>query len=198
MRHDTAIQVYNPGPPVPTGSTKTEPLSQSDYERIKAHLPEYKYLLLTKVLRNTGLREAEVMRRTAEYFYQDGPFHFIRTTRGKKKGEPVWEDVALHPEVGLEVQAYIKGNGIRPGQLVFAFTPRQYQRVFREASLQAIHRPAKPHQLRHLYTKTLVDGGVPIAVAQKMLGHEDEKTTLKHYYDLTREERSEIARRMPV
>lgn len=190
------LQPYSPS--LPVGSQKLEPLSQDDYERIKAHLPAYKYLLLVKVLRNTGLRETEVMGRGREYFWQDGPHYFLKTYRRKKKGEPVWEDVALHPELGMEVKAYCDGNGIRPGGLVFDFTPRQFQRVFKAAAEQAIGRPAHPHQLRALYTKTLIDGGVPIGAASKLLGHENERTTLTHYYDLTRAERAEIARKMPV
>lgn len=193
-----ALQRYDPTPAIPSGTRKVEPISQADYEQIKGRLPEYKYLLLTKVLRNTGLRETEVMQRTAEYFLQDGPLYSVYTYRRKKKGEPVWEKVAVHPELGMELKAYIDGNGIRAGSLVFSFTPRQYQRVFKAAALASIGRPAHPHLLRHLFTATLIDGGVPVGVASGLLGHENEETTLAHYYDLSWEKRAEIARRMPV
>lgn len=193
-----AVAPYSPGTLIPAGDKQAvEPLSQGDYEAIKARLPQYRYLLLAKLLRNTGLRETEVMARCAEHFLAHGPEHFIQTYRLKKKIR-VWQDVAIHPELGLEVQAFIKGNGIRAGQRVFAFTARQFQNVFRQAALDALGRPAHPHQLRALFTKSLIDGGVPVAVAQKLLGHENERTTLQSYYDLTRNERSAIAQRMPV
>ena len=195
----TALVPLSRLPSIPVGATqKLEPLTQDDYERLKAALPDYRYVLLAKVLRNTGLRETEVMARSAEFFYADGPFHFIRTRRGKRTGAPVWEDVALNPELGLEIEHYIKVNRLAPGDRVFRFSARQFQRVFRAAAESALGRAAHPHQLRALFTATLIEGGVPVGVAASLLGHSDERTTLRHYMHLSRDKRAEIARRMPV
>ena len=60
-----------------------------------------------------------------------------------------------------------------------------------------IGRPVHPHELRHLYVKTLIDGGVPVLAASKLVGHSDTKTTERWYYDLTAEQRRAIQERMP-
>ena len=49
-------------------------------------------------------------------------------------------------------------------------------------------RPVHPHELRHLYVKTLIDGVIPVVVASKLVGHSDSRTTERWYYDLTAEQ----------
>ncbi len=56
---------------------------------------------------------------------------------------------------------------------------------------------AATHELRHLYVKTLIDGGVPVLAASKLVGHSDTKTTERWYYDLTAEQRRGIQEKMP-
>ena len=72
---------------------------------------------------------------------------------------------------------------------MFPITDRQVRYVFAAAGKRGIGRPVHPHELRHLYVKTLIDGGVPVLAASKMVGHSDTKTTERWYYDLTAEQR---------
>jgi hypothetical protein len=44
--------------------------------------------------------------------------------------------------------------------------------------------------------KTLIDGGVPVLAASKLVGHSDTKTTERWYYDLTTKQRRAIQERM--
>ena len=170
---------------------KREPLSQQDYELIKANLKRYDTLLLAKVLRCTGLREAEVMRLTPELIVSEGPYTYILTIRGKKKLKE-WERVPLHPEVATELVAYARRGGIKPGSPVFTCSKSTFQKHFRGAARLALGRDAHPHQLRKLYATDLINQGLPIAAASKLLGHEDVNTTLEWYYDLTQEQRHAI------
>lgn len=183
-----------------------QPLSQAEYEAIKAALPTHRDLLFFKLLRGTGLRIAEALRMTPFLLRRDGPHVCYLVRRGKtvrvgkpgkagKKGQTFRHDVVpLHPELATEILGYIDGNRIRDHQEVFDVSKRQLERVFKAAAIAAFGRPANPHQLRALYTKGLIDAGIPMEQASPMLGHSDPRTTRRHYYDLTLEERVEINR----
>ncbi len=80
---------------------------------------------------------------------------------------------------------------------MFPITDRQVRYVFAATGRKGIGRPVHPHELRHLYVKTLIDGGVPVLAASKLVGHSDTKTTERWYYDLTGEQRRAIQERMP-
>lgn len=100
--------------------------------------------------------------------------------------------------MGMTLRSYISGNQITSGSQVFNISARQYERVFKAAAQQALNRDAHPHQLRHLYAKLLIDAGIPVAAAAKMLGHANSKTTEQWYYDLTSQQRYDINRKMPI
>lgn len=173
-----------------------QPLSQEEYEAIKAKVPTHRDLLFIKLMRGTGLRIAEALRMTPYLLRRDGPHVYYMVRRGKqKKGEGYKHDVVpLHPELATEILGYIDGNRIRDNEPVFRVSKRQVERVFKAAAMASLGRPANPHQLRALYTKGLIDAGVPMEQASPMLGHSDLRTTRRHYYDLTLEERAEINR----
>ncbi len=184
-------------PPIPVGELAQEPLSDADYAAIKTALASmrkgYPYLLLVKLLRNTGLRLAEVMRIGPEQIREEGPNTFVLIYRGKK-ARITWERVPLHPELASELREYIKGNGRLHGAPIWPFKARIFQRTFRTAAMEALGRRVTPHQLRHLYIKDLIDSGLPIEAAAAMVGHEDVRTTRRWYYDLTFDQRAEVNR----
>ena len=174
-----------------------EPLTQADYEKIKGVLKSYRDLLLCMTLRATGLRINELLRIQADHIQRDGPTISLLIRRSKK-GNNQWEHMYLPPQLGIQLAEYVKGNSILPGERVFQIGDRMVRYIFAKAGQTAIGRPVHPHEFRHLYTKTLIDGGLPVEAAAKMLGHDDIRTTMKHYYDLTRAQREEIQRRIPV
>ena len=91
----------------------------------------------------------------------------------------------------MELRDYVTGNRIAPDHRVFSITDRQVRYVFAAAGQRGIGCPVHPHELRHLYVKTLIDGGVPVLAASKLV-----KTTERWYYDLTAEQRRGIQERM--
>lgn len=175
-----------------------EPLTQRDYEAIKQHLKSVRDMLLAKLLRNTGLRISEALRITPQYMGQDGPHTYCLVYRGKQGAKAKWDRVYLNPELAVELLDYTRGNKIAVDKPVFPISDRQVRNIFYQAGLKAIGRRVHPHEFRHLYTKTLIDGGLPPVVAAKMLGHADSRTTERWYYELTGEQRAEIQRRIPV
>ncbi len=77
-------------------------------------------------------------------------------------------------------------------------TARGLRFVFEAASLASIGRKVKPKDFRSFFTQTMVDGGVPMAIASKIMGHVSEKTTQAHYYKLSVDRRRVIGEGIPV
>lgn len=187
-----------------------EPLSQQDYERLKEGFGRYRDLMLCKLLRATGLRISEVLGSkrtkipkrprgplTPAHLSEDGPYPYLLVQRAKREKQN-FERVYLPVELGLQLRDYVRGNNIGAGDPIFKISHRQVENVFAAAGGKALGRRVKPHELRGLYIKTLLDGGVPVVAAAKMVGHASSKTTERWYYELTREQRAEIQRRIPV
>ena len=177
-----------------------EPLTQGDYELLKIHLKSWRDVLLAKTLRNTGLRINEALRLEARQVQQSGPASYISIRRSKqqRKGQSEWEPVFLNPQLGLELRSYVQGMALKPTDRVFPISDRQVRNVFYQAGLRAIGRRVHPHEFRHLYIKTLVDGGLPMEITAKMVGHDDSGTTRRWYYELTHDQRRGIQERVPV
>ena len=64
-------------------------------------------------------------------------------------------------------------------------TARGLRFVFEKIGMQAIGRKISPKDFRSFFTQTMIDGGVPMSIASKMMGHVSEKTTQAHYYKLS-------------
>jgi len=183
---------------VPDGEIVQDPLDHHQYEAFRACLPTWRDVLIAKTLRSTGLRVMEFLRLEGRHCLLSGPdFRLLvrRSKRRLKEGE--YEQVYLPPGLGVELRDYVTGNRIAPDHRVFSITDRQVRYVFAAAGKRGIGRPVHPHELRHLYVKTLIDGGVPVLAASKLVGHSDAKTTERWYYDLTAEQRRGIQERMP-
>lgn len=74
-----------------------------------------------------------------------------------------------------------------------AWSKRSMQKVLELAKTKArINKPGSIHALRHSYATHLLDKGVDITYIQKILGHNDLKTTLRYLHvtirDLTKVE----------
>ena len=70
--------------------------------------------------------------------------------------------------------------------------------MYEKAGRQSIGRTVSPRDFRSFFVQTMVDGGVPMPMASKMVGHESEKTTQAHYYKLSADRRRVIGEGIPV
>ena len=77
-------------------------------------------------------------------------------------------------------------------------TQRGLRFIFEKTGREAIGRPINPKAFRSFFVQTIVDGNVPMAMAAKMLGHEDIRTTQSHYYNLSADRRRIIGEGIPV
>jgi len=192
-------------PAVVHGDVKRDALSLADYARLKGGFRVYRDLLICKCLFATGLRISELLALEGSHIGREGPDTYIMIRRGKKSLKnpkhgkaPEWEPVDLSAEIGVELWGYANGNGTKAGDLVFKVTRRHIERQFHHAGVVSLGYPVHPHQLRALYITYLMDNGVPVEAASKMVGHADTRTTMRHYYNLSREKRREVQKRIPA
>jgi len=184
-------------------SIKQSPLTLQDYRAIKTaaikgRITDQRDQLLIEMLFGTGLRISEVLRITPRHIKRQGPDILLLVYRGKKRGKEEWEWIPIHPDLGVRLRAYIDGNAILPTQSVIGLKRRMVHYIIQEAGYKALNRPIHPHLFRGLYIKTLMDAGLSVEATAVMVGHEDPRTTMKHYYDLTLEQRADINRRLPI
>lgn len=196
-----ALQRYEPPPALQLtdGTIQADALTHQEYEAFRDALPTWRDRLMAKVLRATGLRISEFLRLEVRHYSLAGPDFYLLVKRAKKRqkqGE--YERIYLPPGLGVELRDYIRGNHLQEGQRVFPMTARNFGYICTRAGWKALGRPLHPHELRHLFVKTLIDGGVPVMAASKLVGHSDPKITQQWYYDLSTDQRRMIGERIPV
>jgi len=173
-------------------------LTQDEYEAFKAALPSWRDRLICMLLRNTGLRINELLKLTAAECSIDGPSYIVYIRRSKKRAT-VYEALYINPGLGVQLRDYVKGNNISLTEPIFGggdnrrdarkITQRGLRFIFEKAGRESIGRPISPRAFRSFFVQTMVDGNVPMAIASKMVGHEDIRTTQAHYYNLSADRR---------
>ena len=165
-------------PAIPTldAPLMRDTLTQGEYETFRDALTNWRDRLICMVLRNTGLRINEVLELQVRFCALDGPSSIIYIQRSKKRGQAETE----------------------PTDKVFNIKDRALRYAFEKAGITALGRPVQPKEFRSLFVQTMVDGGVDMATASKMVGHTDIRTTQKHYYTLSAVRRQVIGEGIPV
>lgn len=180
-------------------------ISNPQYELLKSSFDNWRDALLCKLLKVTGLRAGELLRATTDLYNLKGPEYYLLALRSKRANrDPIYARVFLPAVLGVELRNYMEGNRVPMGQPMFQgrirgkpLTLRALLYSFEKASIKAgIYPPVTPHNMRHLYGSVLLDAGLPPATVAKLLGHSNPRTTLEWYYDLTRDQRRQIAARM--
>ena len=202
-----------PLPPALVGAeVAQDTLTQDEYEAFKAALPSWRDRLICMMLRNTGLRINELLSLPGAHCALGGPSYVIHVVRSKKrKGietTTVYEPIYINPGLGVQLRDYIKGNNYTMTEPIFGggdnqrdarkITQRGLRFIFEKTGRESIGRPISPKVFRSFFVQTMVDGNVPMAMASKMVGHEDIRTTQAHYYVLSADRRRAIGEGIPV
>jgi integrase len=176
-------------------------LTQPEYEAFRDALTNWRDRLICMVLRNTGLRINEVLGLQVRFCSLptlENPASVLLIKRSKKRTEARYEPIYINPSLGVQLRDHIKGNFLKPADLVFNIKARGLRYAFEAAGIAALGRPVQPKEFRAFFVQTMVDGGVPMAMASKMVGHDDIRTTQKYYYELSEVKRQVIGEGIPV
>jgi len=182
-------------------------LTQDEYEAFKAALPSWRDRLICMLLRNTGLRINELLKLTAAECSIEGPSYIVYIRRSKKK-QTVYEALYINPGLGVQLRDYVNGNNYALTEPIFGggdntrdarkITQRGLRFIFEKTGRESIGRPIRPKAFHSFFVQTMVDGNVPMAMAFKMVGHEDIRTTQAHYYNPSADRRRIIGEGIPV
>ena len=197
-------------PPALSGPVMRDGLTKDEYRAFKDAMPTWRDRLICMALRNTGLRINELLNIEEHQtsLGVDGPTYILFVQRSKKRDKTEFEYIYISPDLGVQMVQYIKIHGIKSKDRIFgqrgrrrlsnAITDRGLRHVFAKIGREVLGRPIMPKEFRRLFIQDLIDGGVPIEVASKMIGHESTSTTQRHYYQLTSERRQFIGERIEV
>ncbi len=153
-------------------------LSQHDVKRLFDQTTNLKHNTMLRLCYGMGLRLSELVGLKVQHI--DGGNMQVHICRAKGKKDRY---VPLPTSILEQLRAYFRTY--RPKEYLFegqyggAYTTRSAQAVFKQAMHKAgINKDIGIHGLRHSYATHLLEAGTDIGFIQKLLGHEDIKTTL--------------------
>lgn len=152
-------------------------LSQSEIKKLFDVTNNPKHLMILKITYGLGLRVSEIVKLKVSDIDSDRMMVHIRCAKGKKD-----RYVPLTTSILTELRAYYLAykpqDYLFEGQLKDQFAIRSVQAIFKNAMLKAnINKNIGIHGLRHSYATHLLEYGTDMTFIQKLLGHNDVKTT---------------------
>ena len=153
-------------------------LNTAEISKIIAATENSKHQLILKMCYGMGLRVSEIVNIKIEDIDSKAMRVLIARTKGKKD-----RYVNLPESIIVELRQYYKCYQPKiylfEGQFGGKYSVRSAQSVFKIAMNKAgIRKTVGIHSLRHSYATHLLELGTDISLIQKLLGHNDIKTTL--------------------
>ena len=152
-------------------------ISKEDVAKIFKNVQNPKHLLMLKLCYGMGLRVSEIVNLKITNIDSHRMLVHIESAKGKKD-----RCVTLPKSILDDLRNYYLDN--RPetylfeGQYGGQYSIRSAQAVFKNAMDKAkINKSVGIHGLRHSYATHLLEGGTDMVFIQKLLGHQDIKTT---------------------
>lgn len=165
-----------PRPKKPKRLPKT--LNKKEVQKLFEVTSNLKHQLILKLCYGMGLRVSEIVNLKIEDI--DSENMQVLVSRGKGKKDRY---VTLPESILTDLRKYY--TGFKPTEYLFegqyggAYSKRSAQAVFKNAMKKAgIRKQVGIHGLRHSYATHLLEMGTDISLIQKLLGHQDVKTTL--------------------
>lgn len=155
-------------------------LSHQDIKKLFQAVTNTKHLLMLKLCYGMGLRVSEVVNLKITDIDSNRMQVLIEASKGKK------DRYVNLPHATLDaLRSYYKTYKPRKylfeGQYGGQYSTRSVQAVFKTALKKAkINKAIGIHGLRHSYATHLLEFGTDISFIQKLMGHNDLKTTLRY------------------
>jgi site-specific recombinase XerD len=136
------------------------------------------------VMRRTGLRIGELRRLERDCVREDhAGGHFLKVPLGKMNNERL---VPLDPETlraisDLQSEAREGSRWLIEGARARPVSPTTYQSMLAKVGGNLpLPEPLTTHRLRHTYATSLMNGGMSLLGIMKLLGHRDQRMTLRY------------------
>lgn len=153
-------------------------ISLQDVKRIFDNTPNLKHNTMLRLCYGMGLRVSELVGLKVTDVDSGNMQVHIRRAKGKKD-RYVNLPTSILEQLRAYYREYLPKEYLFEGQYGGAYTVRSAQTVFKHALRKAgINKEIGIHGLRHSYATHLLEAGTDISAIQKLLGHENIKTTL--------------------
>ena len=155
-------------------------LNTTEIQKIISHTENPKHKLILQLCYGMGLRVSEIVNLKVEDV--DSKTMRVLIQRGKgKKDRYVNLPESILQELRLYYKTFLPKEYLFEGQYGGKYATRSVQVVFKNAMKKAgIFKTVGIHSLRHSYATHLLEYGTDISLIQKLLGHNDIRTTLNY------------------
>lgn len=154
-------------------------LTRSEIIKIINSASNIKHKLLLSLLYGSGLRVSEVVKTKISHLDLAGKSLFVKDSKGAKDRYTLLSGISIKflniylPKLSAE-QKYLFAGQSGKSRL----SQRSAQKIFENAlNKSGIKKEATCHSLRHSFATHLLEGGTDIRYIQKLLGHQNIKTT---------------------
>jgi site-specific recombinase XerD len=159
--------------------------NQDEIAGIINSLQNKKHKVMLMLAYSAGLRVSEVVALKTYQIDSTRMIILIKEAKGKKD-----RIVSLSPvllvmlrEYALEYKPDKRGYLFEGSTKGLAYSTRSLQEVLQSAKRKAgVLKPGSIHSLRHSFATHLIDKGTDVTMIQKLLGHNDIKTTLRYLH----------------
>ena len=153
-------------------------ISKKDILKLFAQVANPKHLLMLKLCYGMGLRVSEIVDLKVTDIDSERMLVHIEAAKGKKD-RYVTLPSSILDDLRNYYRAYHPKTYLFEGQYGGQYAIRSVQAVFKIAMKKAkINKAVGIHGLRHSYATHLLECGTDMVFIQKLLGHNDIKTTL--------------------
>lgn len=153
-------------------------LNQEEIKKIIAATENPKHKLIIQLSYGMGLRVSEIVNLKIEDIDSVKMKVFIQRAKGKKDRYVNLPKIILQ-DLRKYYKEYHPKEFLFEGQYGGKYSIRSAQQVFKTAMNKAgIKKTVGIHSLRHSYATHLLEYGTDVSLIQKLLGHNDIKTTL--------------------
>jgi site-specific recombinase XerD len=159
-------------------------LTRDELRRLFQSIENPKHKLMIELMYSAGLRVSELLHLRARDFEVDMGYGWIRKGKGNKD-----RPFIIAKRLKDEIVYYIIENKLTQDDFLFArnrvipLTVRTVQEILKKAAKKAgIKKKVHPHMLRHSFGTHLVEEENDLIDVQKLLGHNDVKTTMVYVH----------------
>lgn len=127
-----------------------------------------------------GLRVSEIINLKIKDIDSERMMLHVRNAKGKKDREVILSETLL-TILRDYYKSYKPKEFLFEGQQGGAYSTRSLQLILKEAKQKAgVKKEGSIHAFRHSFATHLLEGGTDLSIIQKLLGHNDIKTTLRY------------------
>jgi site-specific recombinase XerD len=154
--------------------------SENEVTKIINAITNIKHKAMLMIGYAAGLRISEIINLKIQDIDSERMMLHIRNAKGKKDREVILSETLLNV-LRDYYKLYKPKAFLFEGQQGGSYSTRSLQLILKKAKQKAgVKKAGSIHAFRHSFATHLLEGGTDLSIIQKLLGHNDIKTTLRY------------------